>query len=106
MVRRTTPQWKTDDQYFPVRVRFRVPPFGLGKLTWPMNEWLDKEVGRGDYAWHSAGRNVDRDCYALYFRHPDKAAAFCAAFPTLEIADDTTSITYQSPNLAYRRARG
>jgi len=105
MIRRTAPQRKTDEIHFPVRVRFRVPPFGLGKLTWLMQGWLDKEVGRGDYAWHSASRNADRDRYALYFRHPDAAAAFCKAFPELEIADDTTSTTYQSPNLAYRRRK-
>lgn len=103
MVRRTAPQWKTDDQYFPVRVQFRVPPFGLGKLTWPMQEWLDREVGRGDYAQHAAGRHLDYDRFAVYFRHPDKAAAFVAAFPQLIIADDTTSFTYTSPSLPYRR---
>lgn len=102
MIRRTEPQWKTDEAYFPVRVRFRVPPFGLGKLTWPMLEWLDGEVGRGDYAWHSAGRNVDRDRFAIHFRHPNPASAFVSAFPTLEIADDTTAVTYTSPRLPYR----
>lgn len=103
MVRRSEPQWKTDENHFPVRVRFRVPAMGLGVLTWPMQEWLDKEVGRGDYAWHSAGRIVDRDRYAIYFRHPDAAASFVAAFPQLEIADDTMAITYTSPTFPFGR---
>lgn len=69
--------------------------------------WLDREVGRGEYAVHSGGRaGTDRDIRdraAFYFRHPEAAARFLAAFPQLEIADGTSSSTYSSPTHPFGR---
>lgn len=104
MTRRSTPQKKIDDNAFPVRLFISVPPMGLGRRYADMHNWLDTEVGRGQYAHHSAG-----SCpiaggmsyrMALYFRHPSHAAAFATNFTDLELADGTILPTYTSP---YRR---
>lgn len=105
MTRRSTPQHVTDEKAFPVRLFILVPLEGFGPLLGlspdAIHPWLDREIGRGNYAVHAGGRVAVqsglRDKTAFYFRHPDHAARFLAAFPQLELADGTTSITYKSP---------
>jgi len=112
MSRRSTPQKETDDRAFPVRLFILVPLPGFGLLLGhdpdSIYGWLDREVGRGNYAMHGGGRAlVDgpsiRDQMGFYFRHPEAASRFLAAFPTLEIADGTMSSTYSSPALPFGR---
>lgn len=104
MTRRTAPQHKTDDGAFPVRVIFAVPETGLGMKLDAIHLWLRHEVGLGDYAVHSGGRpTVGVDSMAIYFRHPKHAVALMAEFPSLKLHDGTTSESYYSPMLRYRR---
>ena len=67
MDRRSTPQKKIDDVAFPVRVRILVPERGFENLLRDIRNWLDAEVGRGNYADHSAITPL-ADATAWYFR--------------------------------------
>ena len=101
MVRRSTPQRDIDERAFPVRVLILVPKEGFGLLLGSdlttINSWLDREVGRGDYAHHSGGSfGGARERTAFYFRGPDDASRFLQAFPRLELADGTTQRGYTS----------
>lgn len=104
MSRRTTPQAKTDDAAFPVRVRLAVASGGLGRQYEALYQWLEATLGRAEYAWHSSGSLGGRDSFALYFRTPADAEAFHAAFPEIELADGTRLPGYYSPNLPFGRA--
>ncbi|WP_241565086.1 SOS response-associated peptidase family protein [Paenirhodobacter populi] len=101
MTRRTTPQAKTDEAAFPIRVLFYVPENGLGKNSEIIWHWLDMTIGRGNFAWHSRGRDAHRDRFALYFRDPVAPSLFTQAFPFLEIADGTLLPGYYSPDAPF-----
>lgn len=73
-----------------------VPPGGFGKEMSSMDNWLDREVGRGNYAWHGGGASFGRDCVVIYFRSSFAVASFLDAWPQLEIADGVSSVTYTS----------
>lgn len=112
MTQRSTPQQKIDDRSFPVRMFLVVPSSGFGRLfavhPGSIFEWLDREVGRGDYAHHGGGPReygLARHKVAFYFRHPAAAARLLEAFPELELADDTTSPAYTSPTYPLGRPR-
>ena len=95
MPRRSTPQAKTDDHRFPVRVKFVVPGNGLSQIAPRFIEdccaWLQQELGGGEWAWHSAGLSVGRQATAIYFRTPAAAQRFVEAFPEFELADGVVS---------------
>ena len=98
MGRRSTPQKQIDDRAFPVRVRIVVPETGHGSRMDAMLRWLDQELGRREFAWHSGGSGWPGfDASAVYFRHPRDAARFMEAFGELQLADGTTSAGYTSP---------
>ncbi|RJE87945.1 hypothetical protein [Paracoccus onubensis] len=97
-MRRSTPQKKIDDRAFPVRVIVELPEIGKHRPLDEMYQWLDQNIGRGDYAWHSGGRNpLLGECVALYFRHPKPAVDFLAAIPELKLSDGTIFPSYTSP---------
>ena len=103
MVKRSTPQREIDDRNFPVRVFVQIPEggfgltFGAGPRT--INTWLDREIGRGDYAQHAGRGRVSqgRESVAFYFRSPNDASRFLAAYPELDLADGTAMPGYTSP---------
>lgn len=97
MVRRSTPQKKTDDRAFPIRVKFRVPERGFGGLCDRFHSWLRDEVGTGRHVVHSASA-IGADAIAIYFVELGDAVCFVEAFPEMEMADSTTSSWYYSPN--------
>ncbi|HYN27991.1 MAG TPA: SOS response-associated peptidase, partial [Burkholderiales bacterium] len=99
---RTPPQSKTDDVAFPVRVRVLVPAGGYGNLLNEMHAWLDRRIGRGEYA-HHGGLTQLSDASAYYFRTVEDLARFAEAFPMLVLADDTDSPSYRSPHLPLGR---
>ena len=103
MTRRSTPQAKLDERAFPVRLLVKVPPGGFGRRYMEAYEWLESRVGRSEYAWHGAGEVSGWDACACYFRRPDDAAAFIAAFPDFELADGTSECWYSSPHLPFGR---
>ena len=97
MNRRSLPQKIADDRAWPIRVYVVVPGNGFSGAGIDPHAWLIKEVGLGGFAWHSAGR-VSRDVSEIYFRTLEDVQRFLDAFPTLQLADDTGSPFYQSPN--------
>lgn len=83
-----------------------LPSSGLGRTAIDLDAWLEHHLGRGEYAWHGGGSSLGRDATALYFRSPEDAAALCAAFPSLTLADGTTAPWYSSPQLPFGRPPG
>jgi hypothetical protein len=104
MARRSTPQSKTDDLAFPVRVKIAVPGSGLGGPGCEMHVWLAAQLGPGEYAVHAA-QSIGSNAMAVYFRSADAAQRFVAAFPDLALADGTLSPAYTSPALSGRAVR-
>ena len=103
MVRRTPPQKLVDDAAFPVRMMVLVPSDGFGvQFHADFTTWLDREVGRADYAQHPA-QGLGERVLAFYFRRPTPAARFLRTFPTLVLADGTASAAYASPALPFGR---
>ena len=96
MSRRSTPQKAVDDRSWPIRVCIVVPGSGFSGEGIDPHSWLIKELGLSGFAYHSAGR-MSRDVSAVYFRILQDAQCFFDAFPTLQLADDTTSPLYTSP---------
>src|SRR4028118_307639 len=96
MSRRSPPQRDIDDRAFPIRVKVRVPPTGLGTLLADLELWLAAEVFPGEYAHHHS-QTLGGEAMAFYFRRIEDAFRFIDAFPHLELADSTTSPAYTSP---------
>lgn len=95
-------QAQDDDRAFPVRVRVLVPPHGFGRDMSPMYDWLNVELGKGEYAvWSSSG--ILGDAMAIHFRSVDDAYGFLRKFPGLVLADGTMSKSYSSPALPFGR---
>lgn len=103
MAQRTRLQSKTDDLAFPVRVKLAVPPGGLGGTLNAIGVWLHEQVGKGNYAVHSAP-GLGGDAMAVYFREVETARAFLVAFPKVDLADGTTSSAYYSPSARPQRS--
>jgi hypothetical protein len=95
MSRRSTPQQRTDELAFPVRVKIAVPPHGLGVMLNRMHEWLRAELGKGEFACHAAP-GIGCDTAAFYFRTVPAARRFVEAFPDAVLADGTLSPAYAS----------
>lgn len=105
MNRRRTPQRTTDDAAFPVRVMILVPERGFDRSLDAVFLWLNREIGRGEYALHAGGRRLP-DASAFYFRTTQDAHRFKEAFSGLVLDDRTTSSSYQSPSLPFGRRGG
>lgn len=88
MTRRPNPARDLAEKTWPIRVCVRVPEAGFSGAGIDPHRWLIKELGREGHAIHSAGR-MGKDCAAVYFKTIEDAARFLAAFPSLELADDT-----------------
>jgi hypothetical protein len=99
MARRSTPQSKTDDLAFPVRVKIAIPPLGLGRMTNLADEWLKTELGPRRWALHSQ-QGLGGTTAAYYFRTAEDAQRFVEAFPDLELADGVRSTWYRAPGPA------
>lgn len=103
MTRRTAPQRTKDDAAFPVRIMLFAPSSGFGLVMDEMYRWLQDRTGRHGYAVHSGGRGGVRessaDRMAVYFKDPQTAADFLAAFPSLALADSTQASWYTAPGL-------
>lgn len=89
---------KIDDEDFPVRICVRVPDLGFGPDLNRMTRWLDANAGPGQWAWHGGGLGGDRS--GIYLRRPEVAVDFLAAFPQLELADNTGRRPPPGPPLA------
>ena len=99
MTRRTRSQAKTDDLYFPIRVKLAIPHADRNRwwgLQDRLHAWL-KALGPHRHAVHSGGWSVKGQAMALYFRTLEDAQACIDAFPEFELADGVGSVTYYSP---------
>ena len=85
MNRRSTPSAKRDDDAFPIRVKFVVPPEGLGKRLDEINAWLRSALPAGSFAVHSA-RTIGGSAMAIHFLTLEDASAFLQRFPDLQLA--------------------
>lgn len=85
MNRRSTPSAKRDDDAFPIRIKFAVPPEGLGKQLDVINAWLRANLQPATFAVHSA-RTIGGSAMAIYFTGLADAAAFVEAFPDVPLA--------------------
>lgn len=88
MTRRSIPARDFAEKTFPIRVCIRVPELGFAGARIDPHQWLTQQLGANGYAWHSASR-PKRDVSARYFRSIEDAARILAAFPSIELADDT-----------------
>jgi hypothetical protein len=97
---RSTPQAKTDDLAFPIRVKFAVPGSGIRAISDTlgerMREWLQRELAPGHYAWHAAV-SLGTHATALYFRSIADAHRFVDALPEFKLADRTVIAGYTRP---------
>ena len=97
MARRSESQFKIDDRAFPIRVKFVVPPGGMGGLSDRIHLWLRENVGQLAWAWSPAHSTGCRQATAYYFRSLADAQRMVDAFPELELADGVASPVYTSP---------
>lgn len=86
MVRRSTPSSKVDDLAFPIRVKVAIPVGGLGRLLDDAQCWLRDNLGRGQWAIHSAPTTVG-SAAGFHFRRLEDAQRFVTAFPSATLAD-------------------
>ncbi len=98
-VMRAPRQAKKDAQAWPVTVRVIVPVGGFHSLgcECDVHRWLDREVGRGEFAT-SPRRSVIGDVFEAHFRTVEMAQRFRDAFPMLHLADETESPLWRSPD--------
>ena len=90
MASHTSPQRRRDELRFPVRIRIRVPPGGLGLMLADALRWLDTELGPGQWAnWPT--ESAHGNATAFHFRTIEDAARFYAAFPMFMLADATAA---------------
>lgn len=89
--RRST-QKKMDERAFPIRLRFEIPPRGLGARLSDAHVWLREHAGRHQHAVHT-----DNGCLAVYVRTPALAVAFVEAFADFDLADGTVASWYTAP---------
>lgn len=95
MPRRSAPRKLIDDTAFPVRVKIRVPPNGLGMLLDECLRWLNVNVGHQRYS-HASTTSLGGNATAFYFVEVNDALRFVDAFPMLELADGTQAPSYRS----------
>jgi len=85
MNRRTTPPAQRDDDAFPIRLKFAVPPEGLGKRLDDINDWLKGRLPPAAFAVHNA-RALGTSAMAIHFNAIADAINFLEAFPDLPLA--------------------
>ena len=85
MARRSTTAASDADRTFPIRLKVKVPPAGLGMTLVEIDAWLRLSFEDGEYCQGpalAAGINAA----AFHFMTINDAQAFLQAFPKLEMA--------------------
>ena len=95
MPRRSTPRKLQVDTAFPVRIKIRVPPHGLGMVLDDCLRWLNVHVGAERFA-QAATATLGGSATAFYFLYLEDAQRFVDAFPALRLADGTLAASYRS----------
>lgn len=103
MAQHTSPRCRADELRFPVRIKIRVPPDGLGVMLDQALSWLEEEVGRGNFAQWPV-ESIGGSATAFHFRAIEDAARFFAAFPMFELADSSEAAELTSRASPGRRA--
>lgn len=85
MVRRSLPNSRLAERYFPVRVRANVPAGGFGSQLNAIYAWLDAGPGRGSY-WVGSDAGAGLDATLFYFCDVAIAKAFVDQFKFLVLA--------------------
>ncbi|SHF67936.1 hypothetical protein SAMN05444339_11052 [Loktanella atrilutea] len=85
MPRRNNATANDADRKFPIRVKVRVPPTGLGTMLVEIDVWLTSTFGDEGYG-HGSATAAGMDATAYHFMSIDDAQAFLKAFPKLELA--------------------
>lgn len=85
MVRRSLPNSRKAERYFPVRVSAVTPAGGFRAQLNDMYAWLNAGPGRGAY-WVGADAGLGRDVVLFYFCDAAVAKAFVDQFPCLALA--------------------
>jgi hypothetical protein len=86
MSRHTSPNNRRLDDAYPIRVKIRVPPNGLGNLLSDIHIWMQDQMAP-DRCQNLPVRAIHQQATAYHFRNLDDAQAFLAAFPMLQLAD-------------------
>lgn len=86
MSRHTSPNNRRIDDAYPIRVKIRVPPGGLGNLLSEIHIWIRDNM-EPDRCKNLPVRAIFQQATAYHFRTLDDAQRFLAAFPMLELAD-------------------
>src|ERR1700732_1751832 len=69
----------TAERTFPVRIRFAIPPGGLGRRHAQITAWLDENCGADGWAMTPSGmRGVLNDAVSIYFLDATLASALVA----------------------------
>ena len=67
------------ERRFPIRIRIRLPPAGLGQRHTQITTWLDENCGSDGWAMTPSGmRGVLDDAISVYFADAMLAGAFVA----------------------------
>lgn len=82
MVRRSVPNSRKAERFFPVRIRASVPAGGFGSQLNAIYAWLDAGPGRGSY-WVGSDDSPGLDAALFYFRDIAVAKAFVDRFKFL-----------------------
>lgn len=86
MSRHTAPQKRRVDDAFPIRIKIKIPPRGLGNLLSDIHRWVGDNLGP-ERCRNFSTRGTFCQATAFYFRSMADAQAFLDAFPMLELAD-------------------
>src|SRR5690348_5869136 len=85
VVRRSLPNSRLAERYFPVRVRAALPAGGFGSQLNAMYAWLDAGPGRSRH-WVGSDAGAGMDATFFYFSDVAVAKAFIDQFPFLVLA--------------------
>ncbi|MCF7700562.1 hypothetical protein [Loktanella sp. M215] len=85
MPRRTSATANEVDRKFPIRVKVRVPPTGLGTMLVEMEVWLEATFGVNGFGQGPAVA-AGMDAAAYNFMSIDDAQAFLMTFPMVDLA--------------------
>ena len=81
-------RYRDFDAAYPVRIRLVQPDRGWGQALDHHASWARAQLGPGAMATGASTISGGRDVTTLYFRLPEDAWAFLAAFPDVRLADD------------------
>ncbi|TNC58933.1 hypothetical protein [Rubellimicrobium roseum] len=86
MRRVRSPEHQRDNLAFPLRIKIRTPPRSNPRGLNVILDWLEHEIGQGQFALHMA-QTTDDLAVAFYFRRVEDMLALLAEFPELVLAE-------------------